>query len=233
VTALHLLVVAQHHVVAQVVETELGIGAVGDVGQVRVAAGVPLQTVLKGGHRKPQKLVDRAHPSRVAGGQVVVDRDHVHAFASKGIEVHGQGSDQGLAFAGLHLGNGALVQDDGAHDLHVKGAHARGALGRLARDREGLGHEVLKGLALGYPLLELAGLAPQGIVGERGDLGLERGHPGHRILEQPELLAFAEAKHLVNDVDHEKPIFSSEPRSARNCHRGGGRPLPSRRSRSW
>ena len=72
----------------------------------------------------------------------------MHAAPGQGVEVDRHGGDQGLAFAGLHLGDGALVQDDGAHDLHVEGAHARGPPGRLARDGEGLGHEVVEGLAL-------------------------------------------------------------------------------------
>ena len=41
VAALHLLVEAEHHVVAQVVEAELGVGAVGDVGLVGLHAGRP------------------------------------------------------------------------------------------------------------------------------------------------------------------------------------------------
>ena len=150
--ALHLLLGAQHHVVAQVVEAELGVGAVGDVGQVGLAPLGRLHAVLQGGHREAEELVDRAHPGRVAAGQVVVDRDHVHAAAGQGVQIHRHGGDQGLALAGLHLGDGALVEHDRAHDLDVERAHAGGPLGRLPRDREGLGHEVVEGLAVGETL---------------------------------------------------------------------------------
>ncbi len=146
---LHLLLGAQHHVVAQVVEAELGVGAVGDVGLVGLPPLGRLHAVLQGGHRETQELVDRAHPGRVAAGQVVVDRDHVHAAPGEGVQIDRHGGDQGLALAGLHLGDGALMQHDRAHDLDVEGAHARGALRRLARHREGLGHEIVQGLARG------------------------------------------------------------------------------------
>ena len=51
-----------------------------------------------------------AHPLGVALGQVVVDRDDVHAFTGQGVEVGGQRPDQGLALTGAHLGDVAQVQ---------------------------------------------------------------------------------------------------------------------------
>ena len=55
--------------------------------------------------RHPEEAVEAAHPLRVAAGQVVVDRDDVHALAFERVQVGGQGRDQRLAFAGLHLGD--------------------------------------------------------------------------------------------------------------------------------
>ena len=69
------------HVVAQVVEAELGVRAVGDVrlvGLLRSAKGI-----MFADERGPdaQRLVDRPHPLGVALREVVVDRHEVDVVA--------------------------------------------------------------------------------------------------------------------------------------------------------
>ena len=108
-----------------------------------------------------EPAVDLAHPLGVAGRQVVVDRDEVHAPAGEAVEVGRQGRDERLALAGLHLGDPAEVQGGAAHELHVVVALADGALGGLARDRERLDQEVVEVLAVVEPLAELGGLGPR------------------------------------------------------------------------
>ena len=102
---------------------------------------------------RPEELVDLAHPGRVASGQVVVDGDDVDALALEGVQVHGQGRDQGLTFAGLHLGDPAEVQSSAAHELDVEMSLADGPLGRLADDRERLHQEVVQVLPVGQAAL--------------------------------------------------------------------------------
>ena len=114
-----------------------------------------------------EELVDLAHPVGVAPGQVVVDGDDVDALAGQGVEIDGQGGDQGLALAGLHLGDVALVQDHAADQLHVEMALAEGALGGLADVGEGLGQEVVEGLAAGERARKLGGLGLQAGIVER------------------------------------------------------------------
>ena len=96
-----------------------------------------------------EEAVDAAHPLGVALGQVVVDRDDVHALAGERVEVGRQRRDQGLALTGLHLGDVAEVQRGATHDLDVVVALAQGALGGLAHGGEGLGQQVVEGLAVG------------------------------------------------------------------------------------
>ena len=55
------------------------------------------------------------------------------------VEVGGQRGDEGLALAGLHLGDAALVQHDAADELHVVVPHVQHAAPGLAHDGEGLG----------------------------------------------------------------------------------------------
>ena len=136
------------HVVAQVVKAELVVGAVGDVGGVGGLLVRLLHPVDHKAHREAQELIHLAHPLAVALGEVIVDGDDVHALARQGVEVGRQGGHQGLALAGFHLGDTALVQDDAADELHPVGAHAQHALVRLPADGEGLGQDVVQGLAL-------------------------------------------------------------------------------------
>ena len=116
-----------------------------------------------------EEAVDLAHPVGVAPGEVVVDRDDVDALALQRVQIDRQRRDQGLAFAGLHLGDRALVQDHAADQLDVEMALAERALGRLAHRGEGVGQEVVEGLALGQALAEPGGARAQLVVGERLD----------------------------------------------------------------
>ena len=97
------------HVVAQVVESELGVGRVRDVGSVSVGFGRRAQVlqpriamglvekvrVVDEGAGRPyvdtdaqsEQVVDRPHPAGVTPSEVVVHRDEVHALAGKGVEV--------------------------------------------------------------------------------------------------------------------------------------------------
>ena len=67
-----------------------------------------------------EEAVDLAHPLGVALGEIVVDGDDVDAAAGEGVQVAGKRGDEGLAFAGLHLGDFAGVEDDAADKLTSK-----------------------------------------------------------------------------------------------------------------
>ncbi len=164
VPALHHRRQVELHVVAQVVEAELVVGAVGDVGGVGgLAVGVG-HVVLDDADGQAEEAVDLAHPLGVAARQVVVDGHHVHALAGERVQVDRQGGHEGLALAGLHLGDLALVQHDAAHQLHVEGAQAEGAAGGLAGGGEGARQDLVEGGALRQLLLELEGDGAQPLV---------------------------------------------------------------------
>ena len=121
--ALHQLVGVEFHVVAQVVEAEFVVGAVSDVGVIGFLALFVGQAVNDDAGGQAQGVVQLPHPLGVAAGQVVVDRDHVHALAGHSVEHHGQGGDQGLACAGFHFGYFTLVEDHAPQKLHIVVAH--------------------------------------------------------------------------------------------------------------
>ena len=181
VAALHHVLAAHGHVVAQVVEAELGVGAVGDVGVVLRAALLGSHVGLDDADLEAEEAVHLAHPLGVALGQVVVDGDEVGALAGEPVEVHRHGGDERLALAGLHLGDVAVVQDDAAENLDVEGPHAERPLGGLAGDGERLEQQIVEHLAVLVALAELGRLAAQLLVAEVRDVGFEVGDP-HGLL---------------------------------------------------
>ena len=145
--ALHAILEAVGEVVAQVVEAELVVGAVGDVAGVGGALLRRVLRVLDHPDGEAQEAVDRAHPVRIALRQVLVDRDDVHALAAQRVQVGRQRRHEGLALAGAHLGDLALVQGDAADQLHVEVAHLEGAARRLAHHRKGLRQQLIEARA--------------------------------------------------------------------------------------
>jgi len=143
-----------------------------------------------------------AHPLGVALGQVVVDRDHVDAVAGQGVEVRRKRRHQGLALAGLHLRDVPEVQGGAAHDLHVVVPLPEGPAGCLADARERLGKDVVEGLPVRQPLLELVGLRAQLGVRQRDEVLLHRVHLSGDPVQLPQDLALAGAQDLVEDDWH-------------------------------
>ncbi len=172
VAALHHLAYRVFHVVAEIVEAELVVGAVGDIAAILLAPLLVAEIVHDAADGKPQELVDGAHPGGVALGEIVVDGNDMDAAAGERVEIDGQRGDQRLAFAGLHLGDAALMQHHAADHLHVEMALAEGALGRLAHSGEGFGDQIVERGAGAHAGAEVLGAGTQGLVGERRDLWL-------------------------------------------------------------
>src|SRR6266545_4124739 len=201
VTALDGAVERDGHVVAQVVEAELGIRPVRDVGRVGLFPLRERHHVLDVGDRHTEALVDAAVPLGVALGEVVVDGDEVDALALERVQVEREAGDERLAFARLHLGDVALVEDDSAHQLDVEHPLARFAQARLSDGRERLEEQVLECLAVLQSLPELGRLGAQLLVGERLEVRLERGDVGRLLLQALEPPAFADAQDLLEGAE--------------------------------
>ena len=69
--------------------------------------------------RQSVEHVKRSHPFGVALRQIVVDGDHVDAISREGIQEHGERSHERFTFAGCHLRDFSLMQDDTSDELHV------------------------------------------------------------------------------------------------------------------
>ena len=192
--ALHPLARLVDHVVAQVVEAELVVGAVGDVGGVGDLLLVVRHLRQVDADGEAEEPVDPAHPVGVALGEVVVDRHHVHALAGERVEIRGQRGDQRLALAGAHFRDLAVVQHHPADQLDVEVAHLQDPLAGLADDGERLGEQRVERFAALDALPERGGLRLQLVVGQRGDRRLEGVDlpDGLRVLLQQAFVAAAE-----------------------------------------
>ena len=176
VAPLHHVLFIGDHVVPQVVEAELVVGAVGHVGGVGGLPGGKVDAGHDQAHAQPQEPVHLAHPLAVAAGQVIVDGNHVHPFAGKGVQVGGQGGHQGFAFTGLHLGDAAPVQGNAADDLHREVLHSQHTPAGLPADGERLGQQIVQAGTVGQTLAQRRGLGLQLGVGHGLVGGLQRQH---------------------------------------------------------
>jgi len=136
-----------------------------------------------------EEAVDLAHPLGIALGEIVVDGDDVDAVAGERVEVARESGDECLAFAGLHLGDLAGVEDHAADHLDVEVAHTDDAAAGFADDGEGFGEKIVEGeFFCGFDLFfivetfdglgdagaEFEGLGGELLVGE-GDGGFVEG----------------------------------------------------------
>ena len=202
-TPLHQLAGVDAHVVPQVIEAHLVVGAIGDIGGIGLLALLVGKAVDDEAHLQPQEAVDLAHPLAVALGQIVVDGDDVDAPARQGVEVGGEGGHQGLAFTGLHLGDAALVQHDAAHQLHPVGAHSQHAVGGLPHGGKGLRQNIVQRFAVLEARLELGGFCLQLGVGHGLVLighGLDLIHDGIDGFQLPGTVIAKQFFHQTHNV---------------------------------
>jgi hypothetical protein len=157
------------HVVAQIVEAELVVGAVSDVAGIGRLALLVVEPMHDDADRQAEEIINLPHPLGVALGEIIVDGHHMHAAAAERVEVNGKGRDQRLAFAGLHLGDLAFVQDHAADQLHVEMPLAEGALGGFAHRRESRRQNVVERSTFPELLLEFVRARLQRLIGQRGE----------------------------------------------------------------
>ncbi len=193
------------HVVAEIVEAELIVGAIRYVGAVGLATGGRIQIVQYDADIQPERPVHRPHPLGVAPGQIVVDRDDVDSSPSQGIEIRGHGGHKRLAFARLHLGYLALMQNHSTHYLHIVGVQPQLAPSDFPRGRESLRKQRVEGFAAIYAILELGRTRQELLV--RGLFRLRRhsrysGQPCLEILHIPRV----HVKHALEKVEQQSHL---------------------------
>ena len=131
------------HVVAQVVEAEFVVGSVGDIAGVRFLTLLDRHVALNRTNRQPQPHVQRSHPLHVAAGQVIVNRDDVHALSDQRIQIGRQCRNQRLTFTGDHFSNSAAMQHHATNQLHVIVPHLQKAFTALTTNSKCFGQNVV------------------------------------------------------------------------------------------
>ncbi len=96
----------------------------------------------------------------------------MHPFLRQRIEINRQGGDEGLAFAGFHLGDHAPVQNDPAHQLNIEMALAERAFGGLAHGRKSLDEKFVEFAPLFELGAEAGGLRAQFLIRKRREARL-------------------------------------------------------------
>ena len=175
-----ILLAGGHAHVAQVVEAEFAVRAVGDVAVVLFAPLVRSHAVLDAADRDAEPFEHMAHPFRVAPRQIVVDGDELDVASRQGVQIQRHDGDERLSFTGRHFGDVVLVQRDGADELHVERNHvprqdmardlhlrAHQAAAGVLHDGVGLAEEIIRRLAFLQAFLELGRLRLQLFIRQR------------------------------------------------------------------
>ena len=220
-----------HHVVTQVVEAELVVGAVRDVRGVGASPiDVPHQgqgvvftlmigvvqvrgLMLKAADAEAQEVVDGAHPLRVSPRQVVVHRHYVYAPPRQSVEVDRKGRHQGLALSSLHLGDLALVERYAPHELLVEVPLPNDAPSGLSHRGECLRQQVVQLLPVLERRFELLGLGLEGVIGQPLPLGFQVAYLPHQGLEPGYGLFVGIGKKAEDFAKHSQDPYLLEHRS--------------------
>ncbi len=193
-SALHALVERETEIVVHVVEAELVVGAVGDVGLVGLALLVVIHRAQHDADAQTEEVIDMPHPFGIALGEVIVDRDDVHALAGQRVQIRRQRRDQGLALAGAHLGDLVVVENHAADELHVVVAQPERAHRGLAHDGESLVENPVEGFAVAEPAPEFVGLGLEVGIAQRLHLRLELVDALHPLTQFPDDAVVATAE---------------------------------------
>ena len=173
-TALHLILLIDRHVVAQIVESELIVRTIGDIRLIHRLAVFRRDIVDNQSDLESEETVNLSHPLAVSLCQIVVDCDDMYALSGQRIEVYRQRCHKGLALAGFHLSDASLMQDDAADDLYPVVTHAEHAVRRLSHGRKRLRQQRIQRLTVRITLLELRRLGAQFLIRELAVLVLQR-----------------------------------------------------------
>ena len=164
--ALHFAVHVFHHVVAQIIEAEFVVRAVGDIGGISHLAFGGHLVAQNHAHGQIQKLIQRAHDVGIALRQIIVHGNDVHALARQCVQIHGQRGHQRFAFARAHFGDFTVVQHHAANQLHVEMAHAQHAARCFAAHGECFGQYAFQCGTVGNFFFEFFGFFTQCFVGQ-------------------------------------------------------------------
>ncbi len=204
--------------VTEVIESELVVRAVGDVGRIgflardrtqelmydlegteliafliecglvlHVCGVIYIGTVgIDDADRETQGGIYLPHPDRIAAREIIVHRDDVDAFCGERVQERRQGRDERLAFAGAHLRDGPVMEDEAADELDIEMPLIERTHRCLAYGRERLGQEIIERLPRLDAVPEVVGEAFELFVRTRLHGAFERVHAFDHPLRPPQ-----------------------------------------------
>ncbi|MPM81365.1 hypothetical protein SDC9_128418 [bioreactor metagenome] len=221
----------RHAVIAQIIESEFAVDAIGDIAKIGFTAFFRRLSGLDAADGHAEKAENAADPLGIPPGQIIVDRNQMRAPAAQRIQIQRHGGGEGFAFAGRHFGDPVPVQDDSRKNLFVERNHiprrcnsanvkrgaAQSATG-VFYYRECLHQQMVEGFSRGQPLAEFGRFGLQ--LGIRQRLQLQFGFidPADRRT-QPEQSAFGSGPQQIGielfPEFHNIPHGFSEPDACR------------------
>ena len=136
----------------------------------------------------------------------------MHALAGQRVQIGRKGRHKGLALAGAHLGDIALMQENPALQLHIKGPQTQGPARRLAAIGKGLGQNRLQCLTAGLnPLLEFRRFCDDPGIAQCRELRLQRVDLRHQRTDRFHLAVVGRAEDFPRDGSKTQHIFSAWP----------------------
>ena len=101
------------------------------------------------------------------------------------------------------------MQENPAHQLHIKRPQAQGALGSLAAIRKRFRQQRVKAFAPGNPLLELGGFRLDALIAQRRKLRLQRVDLCHQRAHRLDHAVIRRSKHLPRQRSKTQHVFSA------------------------
>ena len=165
--SLYELLLVDHHVVTQVIETKFVVGDVGDVACILLAALIVLHIVQNDTDGQTEESVDFAHPLSISVCQVIVDGNNVDTASGQCIQVSRKGGNEGFSFTGFHLSDTALMEDNTTDQLYAVVFHTEGTFCCLADGCECFRENGIQGFASVVAVFIFLCLGTQLFIGQR------------------------------------------------------------------
>ena len=145
-SALYKCVFIDHHIITQVIKSELIVRSVSNIAvicRLLFFTRLPLQDKTRS---KTKEFVNTPHFLASDSGKVIIDRDDMNALTLKRVQIRRHYRNKCLALAGLHFRDSSLMKQDSAKDLHIERSLAEHAVSRFTYKRICVGQDIVKRL---------------------------------------------------------------------------------------
>ena len=119
----HQLLLIDHHVITQIIETKFVVGNIGNVAVVCGSSLFRLHVVQNHTNRQSKKFMYLAHHLSITLCQIVIDSYYMNSFSFQSVQISRRGTYKRFTFTGFHLSDTSLVQNNSTHQLNAEMLH--------------------------------------------------------------------------------------------------------------